>query len=104
MPRRRLAAGSQRRDAAAPHQQPAGRHRHLDQLQPARFLGGLAPALLAIEATIDSLAKRRAEQDKLGWKPAKPRPRKVSAALKAYALLATSADKGAVRDLSKLPD
>jgi len=33
-----------------------------------------------------------------------PRPRKVSAALKAYALLATSADKGAVRDLSLLQD
>ena len=48
------------------------------------------------------LAKRRAEQDKLGWKPALPRPRKVSAALKAYAKLATSADKGAVRDLSLL--
>ena len=48
------------------------------------------------------LATRRAEQDRLGWKPVKPRPRKVSAALKAYALLATSADKGAVRDLSKL--
>ncbi|MBN8487005.1 MAG: dihydroxy-acid dehydratase [Burkholderiales bacterium] len=48
------------------------------------------------------LARRRAEQDALGWKPAQPRPRKVSAALKAYALLATSADKGAVRDLSKL--
>ena len=42
---------------------------------------------------------RRAEQDKLGWKPAKPRPRKVSTALKAYALLASSADKGAVRVL-----
>jgi len=50
------------------------------------------------------LAQRRAEQDKLGWKPVKPRPRKVSAALKAYAMLATSADKGAVRDLSLLGD
>lgn len=50
----------------------------------------------------EELAHRRAEQDKLGWKPAKERPRKVSAALKAYALLATSADKGAVRDLSLL--
>jgi dihydroxy-acid dehydratase len=50
------------------------------------------------------LAKRRKEQDAKGWKPAKPRPRKVSAALKAYALLATSADKGAVRDLSLLGD
>jgi len=50
----------------------------------------------------DELAARRAEQDRRGWKPARERPRKVSAALKAYALLATSADKGAVRDLSKL--
>ncbi|MCE2030416.1 dihydroxy-acid dehydratase [Sessilibacter corallicola] len=50
----------------------------------------------------EELAARRAEQDKKGWKPAKARPRKVSAALKAYAHFATSADKGAVRDLSKL--
>ena len=50
----------------------------------------------------EEMAKRRAEQDKLGWKPSKPRPRKVSAALKAYAMLATSADRGAVRDLSLL--
>ncbi|WP_027858044.1 dihydroxy-acid dehydratase [Marinobacterium jannaschii] len=50
----------------------------------------------------EELATRRAEQDKLGWKPVEERPRKVSAALKAYAKLATSADKGAVRDLSKL--
>ena len=48
------------------------------------------------------LAQRRAAQDKLGWQPKEPRPRKVSAALKAYAKLATSADKGAVRDLSQL--
>ncbi len=46
----------------------------------------------------DELASRRAEQDARGWKPAQPRARKVSTALKAYALLATSADKGAVRD------
>ncbi len=50
----------------------------------------------------DELAKRRVEQDKLGWKPVLPRPRKISSALKAYALLATSADKGAVRDVSLL--
>ncbi len=50
----------------------------------------------------EEMAKRRVEQDKLGWKPKQARPRKVSAALKAYALLATSADKGAVRDLSML--
>nr|WP_297497222.1 dihydroxy-acid dehydratase [Ferrovum sp.] len=50
----------------------------------------------------DELARRRSEQDKSGWKPALPRPRNVSAALKAYARLATSADKGAVRNLSLL--
>ncbi|MBD3828539.1 dihydroxy-acid dehydratase [Stenotrophomonas sp.] len=51
-----------------------------------------------------TLAARRAEQDALGWKPRDARPRKVTGALKAYALLATSADKGAVRDLAKLED
>ena len=45
------------------------------------------------------LATRRAEQDAKGWKPEAPRSRKVTSALKAYALLATSADKGAVRQL-----
>ncbi len=50
----------------------------------------------------DEMNARRIEQDKKGWKPVKERPRKVSAALKAYAFFATSADKGAVRDLSKL--
>ena len=50
----------------------------------------------------EELARRRAEQDAKGWKPAQPRPRKVSAALKAYAKLVMSADKGAVRDLSLL--
>ncbi|MDF1589299.1 MAG: dihydroxy-acid dehydratase [Gammaproteobacteria bacterium] len=50
----------------------------------------------------EELAARRVEQDKLGWKPAQDRPRKVSAALKVFGKMATSADKGAVRDLSKL--
>ncbi len=50
----------------------------------------------------DGLAARRREQDARGWKPAQPRPRKVTGALKAYALLATSADKGAVRNLAAL--
>jgi dihydroxy-acid dehydratase len=45
------------------------------------------------------LAERRAEQDKLGWKPAAPRKRNVTTALKAYAAFASSADKGAVRIL-----
>jgi dihydroxy-acid dehydratase len=50
----------------------------------------------------DELAARRTAQDTVGWKPAQERPRKVSAALKAYALMVTSADRGAVRDLSQL--
>jgi len=50
----------------------------------------------------EELAARRTEQDALGWKPKEPRPRKVTAALKAYALMVTSADRGAVRDLSQL--
>ena len=53
---------------------------------------------------IAELNKRREVQDKNGWKPVKSRPRQVSAALKAYAHFATSADKGAVRDLSQLED
>jgi len=45
------------------------------------------------------LARRRAAQDVKGWKPAKARPRKVSQALRAYGLFATSAATGAVRQL-----
>lgn len=45
------------------------------------------------------LASRRAEQDAKGWKPSEVRKRKVTTALKAYAAFATSADRGAVRDL-----
>lgn len=55
-----------------------------------------------LDISAEVLDQRRALQDKKGWKPAIQRPRRVSAALKAYALLATSADKGAVRDLTKL--
>ena len=50
----------------------------------------------------EELASRRVVQDKKGWQPANERPRKVTAALKAYAAFVTSADKGAVRDLSCL--
>ena len=50
----------------------------------------------------EELAARRLQQDARGWKPAQPRARKVTTALKAYALLATSADKGAVRDKALL--
>lgn len=50
----------------------------------------------------EQLEERRQAQDKLGWEPTEDRPRNVTPALKAYAKLATSADKGAVRDLSQL--
>lgn len=53
----------------------------------------------------EELAQRRQVMDtrgKDGWKPVKDRPRKVSAALKAYAAMVTSADRGAVRDISAL--
>ncbi|MGZ3279488.1 MAG: dihydroxy-acid dehydratase [Caulobacteraceae bacterium] len=44
-----------------------------------------------------TLEHRWSERNKVGWRPAEPRPRKVSSALKAYAHFATSAAKGAVR-------
>ena len=53
----------------------------------------------------DDLAHRRAAMEAKGeaaWLPAKPRPRQVSAALQAYALMATSADRGAVRDVKQI--
>jgi dihydroxy-acid dehydratase len=54
-----------------------------------------------LEISEQEMAARRAAQDRLGWKPVS-RERQVSFALKAYASMATSADKGAVRDKSKL--
>ena len=53
----------------------------------------------------EELAARRNAMESRGssaWKPDKPRPRKVTAALKVYAKMATSADKGAVRNLALL--
>ena len=47
----------------------------------------------------DVLAQRREVQEAKGWKPAKERPRKISKALKAYAMHTTSASKGAVREI-----
>jgi dihydroxy-acid dehydratase len=56
---------------------------------------------ISLEVSEEELTARRAKQDELGWKP-ENREREVSFALKAFASLATSADKGAVRDKSKL--
>jgi dihydroxy-acid dehydratase len=55
-----------------------------------------------VQLSDEELSHRRHKRDKLGWKPSEERPRKVTAALKIYAKFATSADKGAVRDLSLL--
>ena len=52
-----------------------------------------------VAVTEEELATRRAEQEQLGWKPACPRQRNVTTALRAYAAFAASADKGAVRIL-----
>jgi dihydroxy-acid dehydratase len=51
-----------------------------------------------------ALAARRAAMEARGsaaWKPAS-RQREVSVALKAYAAMTTSADTGAVRDITQL--
>ncbi|SHE35895.1 dihydroxy-acid dehydratase [Modicisalibacter ilicicola DSM 19980] len=58
-----------------------------------------------VRLSAEELEQRRQAMQARGkeaWKPSIQRERKVTAALKAYALLATSADKGAVRDLAKL--
>ena len=57
---------------------------------------------ISLAVSDDELDSRRKELKGHGWKPKKPRPRNVTPALKAYSKLATSADKGAVRDLSQL--
>ena len=62
--------------------------------------------VIQIRISDAELQQRREAMDakgKLGWKPL-DRVRVVSPALKAYAMLASSADKGAVRDLSKLDE
>ena len=61
--------------------------------------------IIRADISDDLLASRRVAMEakgRDGWKPALPRPRKVSKALRVYSLMATSADKGAVRDISGL--
>ncbi|MTI17017.1 dihydroxy-acid dehydratase [Rhodobacteraceae bacterium RKSG542] len=53
-----------------------------------------------VDVSDEVLAERRAKMEAKGkdaWKPVEKRTRKVTTALKAYAALTTSADKGAVR-------
>jgi dihydroxy-acid dehydratase len=54
---------------------------------------------IQLRVDANTLEARRKAQDAKGWKPTKPRPRKVSTALRAYASMTTSASKGAVRQL-----
>ncbi len=59
---------------------------------------------IELKVADEELARRRAAMEARGeaaWKPA-GRQRAVSQALQAYALLATSADRGAVRDLGQV--
>jgi dihydroxy-acid dehydratase len=56
----------------------------------------------SIDLLVDEAELARREQALNGRYAPKNRDRKVSAALRAYAAMATSADKGAVRDVSKL--
>ncbi|PKQ73256.1 dihydroxy-acid dehydratase [Aeromonas sobria] len=58
---------------------------------------------MVLEVADSVLATRRVAVEARGWKPL-DRQRQVSFALRAYAMLATSADKGAVRDRSKLEE
>ena len=55
--------------------------------------------VLRVNVPDEELERRRAEKGPLPWKPTKPRERQVSKALKAYAMMASSADKGGVRVL-----
>ena len=57
-----------------------------------------------VDLDASTLAARRKAMDGSSkpWQPVKQRPRQVSPALKVYAKMVTSADKGAVRDLTLL--
>jgi dihydroxy-acid dehydratase len=64
----------------------------------------IAKRSIDVELDAGQLATRRAAMEKKGpaaWRPA-TRQRKVSRALEAYALFATSADRGAVRDIGQV--
>jgi dihydroxy-acid dehydratase len=58
--------------------------------------------LLVDAAELEARRQAMSAREAGAWQPADARPRVVSAALQAYALMATSADRGGVRDLSRL--
>lgn len=58
-----------------------------------------------VQLTDEELAERRAAMEAKGakaWRPAEPRERKVSSALRAYAAMVSNAARGAVRDVSQI--
>lgn len=57
---------------------------------------------IALAVSDEVLAERRAAMEASGWQPAKPRERRVSPALEAYAAMTTSAARGAIRDVSQI--
>ncbi|MDX8386593.1 MAG: dihydroxy-acid dehydratase [Gallionella sp.] len=60
---------------------------------------------ISLEISDAELSARHTEMEARGkqaWQPSVERPRKVSVALRAYAAMVTSADKGAVRDVSQV--
>jgi dihydroxy-acid dehydratase len=58
---------------------------------------------IALDVTDAELEDRRGRLEATtGYRPAADRPRSVTPALRAYAAMATSADKGAVRDVSRI--
>jgi len=54
---------------------------------------------ITLDVSETELSARRAVQAEKGFQPASPRQRKVSAALRAYAAMTTSAARGAVREV-----
>ena len=58
--------------------------------------------ILTLAVAEEVLAERRAVAEARGWRPAAPRPRKVTPALRAYAAMTTSAARGAVRDVGQV--
>ncbi|PCI48258.1 MAG: dihydroxy-acid dehydratase [Alphaproteobacteria bacterium] len=60
--------------------------------------------IIGLQLSDKELAERRlimTAKGKDGWKPSVPRKRKISKALRAYGLMVSSADRGAVRDISQ---
>ncbi|MCC5858529.1 MAG: dihydroxy-acid dehydratase [Ectothiorhodospiraceae bacterium] len=84
----------------------AAEHGNIALIQPGDTIRIHIPnRTIEIAVSDEELAARREAMEAKGadaWKPAAPRQRKVSTALKAYAKLTTSADMGAVRNLDLL--